>query len=196
MHNPHYFAYLRSQGQDPTAVPAGRPLTCDEELDRNVLRALDIPTYRAHYGGAFVCGRIRSSGNTDRDYLAEAWRLMREGQDQGDAVRENDEKLRILRVRLMAKEITEDEWKTSLQRIEKDTFFHRAVTQVREVFVGASRDIIRGVVTEGADFHAIREQVERLIEYCNNSYSAVQERFSRKTHNIVIKLPEPAAPLR
>ena len=207
VHNPHYFAYLRSQGRDPTAVPA-RPLTCDEELDRNVLRALDIPTYRAHYGGAFRYGRIRTSGNTDRDYLTEAWRIMREEQDRGDVVRENDEKLRILRVRLMAKEITEDEWKTSLQRIEKDTLFQRAVSQVREMFVGASRDIIRGVVperaegaegTEGAeraDFHAIREQLERLIEYCNASYRAIQERFSRKTHPIVVKLPEPVAPLR
>jgi len=193
VHNPHYFAYLRSQGQDPTATRAGpiAPMTCEEETDRAILRALDVPTYRATYRG-MAHGRIRSSGNTDRDYLTEAWRIMREEQDE--MRRDNDdsteERLRILRVKLMLKEITEEEWKHTLQRIEKDGHFRRAVHQVREVFVGASRDIIRGVLTAGHDLHAIREQLERLIEYCNTSYKAIRERFSRKTNNIVIKLPE------
>ena len=65
----------------------------------------------------------------------------------------------------------------------------------RGVCGGQSRPYPRRVA-EGADFHAIREQLEHLIEYCNTSYKAVQERFSRKTHPIVIKDPEPVAPLR
>jgi hypothetical protein len=196
VHNPHYFAYLRSQGQDPNARPAaagGPPMTCEEETDRAILRALDLPTYRAHYRGHI--GRNRPSGNTDRDYLTEAWRIMREEQDEmrRDAEDSSQEKLRILRVKLMLKEITEEDWKHSLQRIEKDGHFKRAVTQVREVFVGASRDIIRGVLTAGHDLATIRLQLERLIEYCNTSFKAIRERFSRKANNIVIKLPEPVS---
>jgi hypothetical protein len=167
-------------------------MTCEEETDRAILRALDLPTYRAHYRGHIA--RNRSSGNTDRDYLTEAWRIMREEQDEmrRDAEDSSEEKLRVLRVKLMLKEITEEDWKHSLQRIEKDGHFKRAVTQVREVFVGASRDIIRGVLTAGHDLPTIRQQLERLIEYCNTSFKAIRERFSRKAKDIVIKLPEVA----
>jgi hypothetical protein len=78
-------------------------------------------------------------------------------------------------------------WKTALQRAEKDANFIRAVRQVRDVYVGAVRDLIRQVTTPDHDKKEIRRQVQELIDYCNKSYDEVSSRFGRKTPQIVIK---------
>jgi hypothetical protein len=195
IHNPHYFAWLAARGQDPHAAPAvGRVGNCEADLDNSVARALmpENPyALNARYGGYY--GRRRGFPNTDTNFLIEAWRLMREGQDMNAREPDLNEKFRELRVRFMTNDLTEDEWKTALQRAEKDANFMRAVRQVRDVYVGAVRDIIRQVLNPDHNKAEIRRQVQELIDYCNNSYQEVSKRFGRKTILIDLNLVNPPA---
>ena len=190
IHNPHYFAWLRARGQDPHAAPAvGGVGNCEQNLDIAVARALD-PTnpHHAHGYYGYLGRRSAARHDSDTNFLIEAWRLMREGQDLNQREPNTAEKFRELRVRFMAGEINEDAWKTALQRAEKDANFVRAVRQVRDVYVGAVRDLIRHVTTPDHDKKEIRRQVQELIDYCNKSYDEVSARFGRKTPCIVIRL--------
>jgi hypothetical protein len=118
----------------------------------------------------------------------EAWRIMREAQDNENHEPNPDEAYRVLRVRYMVDEITEEEWKVTLQRQEKDMNFQRAKQQVRELFAGACRDLIRLVVEPEPNKADIRRQVTELVNYCNESYDAISKRFGRKTPMIKISL--------
>ena len=187
VHNPHYFEWLRSQGRDPTLTPEV-PMNCDNTMDRRVVQALGNPTANYYYAGY----RTRAQReDTHENYLTEAWRLMREAQDHYIHEMNPEEEFRILRVKYMVGEITEEAWKTVLQRHEKDANFQQAKRNVREVFVNACRDLIRQVLEDNHDKVAIRRQVAELIEYCNGCYTVISRRFGRKTQLIEIKLEEP-----
>jgi hypothetical protein len=194
IHNPHYFQWLQSQGRDPRAAPVvGGVGNCEADLDARVARALSSENPYAVNGGGYYGYRYRRTNtpkNTDTNFLIEAWRLMREGQDENNREPNLTEKFRELRVKFMADQINEEQWKSALQRIEKDINFQRAVRQVRDVYVGAVRDIIRGVLDVGHSKSTIRNQVQELIDYCNKSYEEVSKRFGRKTPRIVIKLAD------
>ena len=186
VHNPHYFEYLRKQGGTPN--PTGNhPGNCDAEMDRNVTRALGTYTRRSP-------GMIQA----DDAYLQEIWRLMREAQDVqiNRDLRNNlpqEERYRRLRVRFMVGEVTEEEWKVALQKMEKDSHFMLAQSQVNEVFVHASRDLIRQVLDSTKQKSEIRKQVEELVAYCNTSFKAISSRFNRTIRPIVVarhRLPQ------
>ncbi len=189
VHNPHYFQWLQRQGQDPRAAPAvGRVMDCEANLDTQVIRALYPSAYSAHLPAYYMRRQTQAITDEDQRYLAEAWRLMREGQDLNREEANNEERFRVLRVKHMTGDLTEEAWKTALQRAEKDANFQRSVRQVRDVYVGAVRDLVRQILTPDHDKKAIRRQVEELVEYCNRSYEEVSKRFGRVTPRITIKL--------
>lgn len=192
IHNPHYFAWLRSHGGEAAAAAApavGGVGNCDTNLDQAVARAL-VPANPHALNNRYYYGRGRGlAPDRDTNFLIEAWRLMREGQDMNAREPDLNEKFRELRVRHMAGHLTEEEWKTALQRAEKDANFARAIREVRDVYVGAVRDLIRAVTTPGHDKAEICRQVQELVDYCNNAYAEVSKRFGRKTPRITINLP-------
>jgi hypothetical protein len=190
VHNPHYFEYLRRTGQAPAAAGAGAGagamgVNCDHETDRQVSRALAPYNASGYY--------TRRDRHPIDDYLLEAWRRMREAQDpynrQADV--NVEEAYRVARVRYMLDDLTEDEWKSILQRIEKDSHFQRAKQDVRELFVAATRDLIRQVLNPEANKKDIVRQVSELITYCNTCYEAIGKRFGRKAPKIEISEPPP-----
>jgi hypothetical protein len=198
IHNPHYFEYLRRTGRTPTAnggAGAGAAAAACGVDDTAIMRALDPDAYD-EYGYRrrtrnYLAPHPTTPPHPDAAYLMEVWRLMREANDpwQHRNTREPDttELYRALRVQFMNKEISEEEWKTDLQRIEKDANFIRARNQVRDLFVQATRDLISQVTQPGADFAEIRKQVEELIKYVNESYEKVSKRFGRKTPTVVVR---------
>jgi hypothetical protein len=154
----------------------------------------------ALYGTPSGYGRhIRPGADAPKDrdtqYLAEVWRIMREEEDAAGQNINFNEHYRQLRVKYMIGDISEDEWKTQLQRKEKDVNFQQAKSHIRDVFVNASRDIIRQVLTPEANRADIVKSVEELIEYCNNCYETASKRFNRKIPKIKIVLRNtPARP--
>jgi hypothetical protein len=170
VHNPHYFEYLRKQGLNPATPLPQNAGNCNFETDRNITRALDITT-------------------EDDRYLLEAWRVMRENdQYRQNEENENEEKFRQLRVRFMAGEIQESYWKNSLQRLEKNMHFQRANNNIKDVFVNATRDLIRQIMVPGQDRAVVKKQVQELLEYCNTSADLVSKRFQRRAQKYVLRL--------
>jgi hypothetical protein len=202
IHNPHFFQWLqRNPGAGAAGAaggaalggaggPANMIVNCDQDLDRRVTENLN--PYRNYYYGVH---RTRSQDpeppTSDTKYLAEAWRMMREYGDpaygpQG-VLRETQEQYRRLRVRYLTGDLSEDEWSMALQRIEKDELHAEAVQQVRDLYSNASRDLIRGVLTPGADRSAIVDQVRQLVDYVNESFANISKRFGRKAHVLEIR---------
>ena len=167
IHNPHYFEWLRSRGEAP-------PNSAQINLGGNC----DFVTDRA------VADALRGTTDVTEQYLLHAWQLMRELQDARGFRFQTamDEKCRQIRVRYMANELTEVAWKKTLQRYEKDANFQLANNHVRDVFVTASRDLIRSVLDPGADLSLVKEQVDALFTYCNAASDAVSKRFMRRAH--------------
>ena len=171
VHNPHYFEWLRSHGQNPT--PNQAPPNCDFQTDRLVSVAL----------------RAEGFDKEDCRYLREVWYSMRATEAGIGVVRDHEEKFRVLRVRYMADDLSEDDWKIALQRVEKDSYFQNADRQVKDVFVNASRDLVRQILDVDHDIGKIRKQVEELVAYCNASADAVSKRFHRKPTTYIIAVP-------
>ena len=139
VHNPHYFDWLRSQGRDPTA----NPLQNGCAADRDIIRALNGPLWRT----PIHC------------YLAEAWRLMLEAEDTARVEnQDNDEKMRVMRVKFMLGELAEADWQHMLQRQEKNVRFAVAKAQVAQVFAGGAREIISQILTDGCDKKKVKQQ--------------------------------------
>lgn len=202
LHNPHYFQWLRTRGAgegEGEAVPGraagGAGRVCDADIDARITHAVLTQTPNPYgyggygYGHRYITKKIPT--DTDSNYLAEVWRIRREYQDP--TIRHNvnyEEKFRALRVRYMAGELSEDEWKTHLQRTEKDLNFEQAVDQIREVFTNATLDIVRPVLNADHNKAEIRKQLKEMIDYCNTCFQDISKRFGRKTSKIEIKLAE------
>jgi hypothetical protein len=191
IHNPHYFEWLRAQGRD-TGAAADPAQLCGQQQDRAIMRALyggdneHYMYYESHHT------RMRKRPETER-YIAEAWRLMREAEDEARVQNEDgEEKLRVMRVRYMLGELSEDEWKITLQRSEKDLRFRVAKAQVAQVFAAGAREIIHQILVPDHNKSKIRIQLEELVAYCNTCYEQSAKQFGRRMHPIVVLEPPPA----
>jgi len=188
VHNPHYFEYLRRTGAQLNAPQQANPIiNCNQQADRSIVQKLQTgaPPYRS----SRIASELTSVQKTMR-YLLEAYRVSNEYADPyGYYHREpNPEEIfRQLRVKYMADKLSEEEWKTALQRAEKDVNFYHAKNDIRQLYVNASRDILRGVLQEDCDLEAIKTQLEKLIEYINEVSAAVKVRFGRKMNTISIR---------
>lgn len=181
VHNPHYFDWLRQQGLQPQQQQANPIHNCEQTDDRRIVRLLeDQGRRRPLYAPAgYVEPTLQRHQQTNR-YLYEAYRIRNEYADP--YMRRNqdaEETFRRLRVRYMIGEVSEEEWKTALQRTEKDTLFQRAKNDIRDLYANAARDILRGLLAQNADCETVRTQIEQLVEYVNEANKAVSKRFGR-----------------
>lgn len=186
VHNPHYFEYLRQQGIVPQPQQANPIVGCDARDDSAIVRLLDDRGRRLYQMNTHEVVLPTRQQRTNK-YLYEAHRLRNEYADPYMRRQQDDEELfRRLRVRYMAGELSDDDWKIALQRAEKDAFFHRAKNDVRDVYANAARDILRGLLSPTADREAIRKQIEKLVEYVNESNETIMKRFGRKIQPLKI----------
>jgi hypothetical protein len=147
--------------------------------------------YHMRYATYHSINKKRSE--VDR-YIAEAWRLMREAEDNARVENEDgEEKLRVLRVRYMLGTLTEEDWRSALQRTEKDLRFRVAKAQVAQVFAGGAREIILQILAKDHNKDKVRLQLEDLVKYCNTCYDQTAKQFGRKLHHIVVLEPPKAA---
>jgi hypothetical protein len=164
-------------------------VNCDQELDRRVTDRLN--PYRHGYRLTRNVAQEAEPIRQDIRYLSEAWRMMREYGDPlygpQATLRETQEQFRRLRVRYLASEMSEEDWSTALQRVEKDELHAEAVQQVRDLYSNAARDLIRGVVSQDADITAIADQVKQLVTYVNESFASIGKRFGRKAQVLEIR---------
>ena len=189
VHNPHYFEWLRSQGRD-TAAAANPMANCGQQQDRAIMTAL--------FGGTtdnYMYYTIRHSSQFAKRseverYIAECWRLMREAEDTARVDNaDTEEKLRVMRVKYMLGTLSEDDWKTQLQRSEKDMRFKVAKAQVSQVFAAGVREIITPILNPDHNKSKIHVQLVDLVKYCNTCYEQNAKQFGRKLRPIVVLEP-------
>jgi hypothetical protein len=112
-------------------------------------------------------------------YLLEAWRIMREEEDNDRREDSVEEIFRTLRVKYLCDVYTAESWPVALQRAEKNAAVRQTKADLRAVYIAGARDLIRQVLTPGADTAAIRKQVEELVAYCNTCRENASKRFNR-----------------
>lgn len=193
IHNPHYFEWLRTQGRE-AAPGAAPPRGCGEEQDREIMTQLYGGSTDYHMRYATYHTNHKKQPEVQR-YIAEAWRLMREAEDNARVENEDgEEKLRVLRVRYMLGTLTEEDWRTALQRSEKDLRFRVAKAQIAQVFAGGAREIILQILAKDHNKTNVRLQLEDLVKYCNTCYDQTAKQFGRKLKPIVVLEPPKPSP--
>jgi hypothetical protein len=167
VHNPHYYDWMRRNGQTiPRAdIPAGPVhqgdcLTPEQVVDN---------VYHYYYRNPNIadwCRKIRH------------FRAVRRMYDAQLSTEKETEQRRKLRVKRLVNEITDDDWKIALQRIEKLRKRTTRVLQIIDLFLQAGTDILRGALPTEADRDGIHLQMTELQTYCEDQFTQTEKRFN------------------
>lgn len=162
IHNPHYFQWMRENGTLPRAPgdpPAANPCAARGALDNQLVTLANAnPDLDATIEE--VRQFLRLFLQIEHENLHDYRRIIRNN--------EHDEWRRQLRVQRMVNEITEDQWKQTLQRKEKETHKARDKLQLLEMYHAAGKEIIGQVLT-GVDIHEIHKQLRALCEFSDKA---------------------------
>lgn len=172
MHNPHYFEWRRAAGGAP--APAG-PLACGMD-QRELIHQINYrsnlypPTEESNR-----CMCIYSRYIRVQHYEHILQDLQRHLAPQAPMV----DVRRILRVRYLTKELTEEEWKIALQKHEKQLRVAQSRVHLLEMFLAAFRDIINTFAT--AKPEEIIRQMNDLLLFTMGQYEAMNKRYNLTT---------------
>jgi len=165
IHNPHYFQWMRVNGGMPRAPGDMPPNLCGDYALQGRLNELRLIVVDGHSITAGVDNLMR--------YLRFFLHIrMTEMNSYRHTIQmnERDEWRRQLRVQRMVREITDEQWKTTLQRKEKESLKVRDKLQLLEMYTTAGMDILAQVIPNTPDeaakqVYAIQEQLNTLYEY-------------------------------
>ena len=173
IHNPHYFQWMRENG----TLPRG-----------------DVPLNMC--GGDALDTRLRALRSSDTENLVTILqrylRMFRHFQQidipsyrRRIETNEGEEMRRRLRVQRMVNEITDSDWKITLQRREKETIKNRERMQILEMYSATGTDILGQLVT-GGDLETVHTQIKTLHEFTDAAVKKLSE-----TYNCVSMLIDP-----
>ena len=160
VHNPHYFQWMRQNGTLPPvagggAMPFIPARNCGHyEITQRLVHATTIegnaPAPHDLLRFQRLFGHLGITINKCREVLRknadEEWR-------------------RQLRVRRMAQDLSEREWKTILQRKEKESHKEQSRLDILEMYTTAGMDILRQITAPHANVHNIRKQMAVLYDF-------------------------------
>lgn len=172
MHNPHYFQWRLAGGVAP--APAGL-LPCgmnDREL-YDTLRQRFNQSPPTEESRMYEIIYIRYTRIEHYQHILQRLRQQIEPQPPALDVR------RILRVRYLTKEITEEEWKIALQKHEKQLHVTQSRVHLVEMFLAAFRDIMNSITT--AKPEDIITQMNDLLLFTMTQYEAMNKRHHSTT---------------
>lgn len=174
-HNPEYFRWLRESGQNIERNPDDRPVNeCGMVLNA---RSLQIKLNRF-----FVpdCDAVKSVHNIYACFRHLEWHLNNNHEQLSEI------HLRNLRVKFLLKEIDEEKWKTSIQRIDKSNKKTNAILNVKRLILQVSRSYIEQVIRycDEADNKTI-QNIQQIIKdsetfrnYVNGCFVNVSSNFN------------------
>lgn len=170
VHNPHYFEWIRRNGGAPAPArqEEGECLTPNEIIDH-------VVHYNRNHRELINWSRIM------RHFQFELRRRQQQVQ-----VMNNEEKYHNLRVQRLMSEITDDQWKVALQRIEKAMQKLQRINQVIELYCQAGVDLLRNAILESSDKDAICFQLTELRNYCNDQLQKVRIRYNNDVPDLNI----------
>ena len=182
VHNPHYFEWMRRNGGQAElarqAQQARQPLPeCVGPLE--IIDAVHYQFIRNRQIGDWV--------RTLRHYYYDLRQI--EATARGKAA---DEWKRRLRVQRLVGDLEDDAWKVKLQRGEKSAHKNRRHAQVLQTFIHAGADILRGVMDGTATPPAVHEQMQQLMQYCNEQLAVIRARYKNQVDALVFLDSTPA----
>jgi hypothetical protein len=165
VHNPHYYEWLRRSGRENERNPL--ELQCGREIDNNFVRKLS---------------RMNGDNNaldTCRGLIH--MRLVEVPRYTGDRLRNNEN----LRVRFMMKEITEDKFKSLLQKRDKDMNKKHEVSNVLGMYLISATDIMYRYIDElkngKCEFKTYDAELLGLRKYANQCLKDISDVYNCKT---------------
>lgn len=169
VHNPHYYEWLRRTGGAVAPTPTANQINGECLAQQEVVQQV-IYHNRTGPHSRNILNACRFIQHIESELL-----YIRRGTQTNV---ENEEKKRVLRVKRLLNEITDDEWKDRLQRMDKAIQKDRRVAQVLELFVQAGTDLLRGALPADADKAAIFTQIDELRAYCDDELKKIESRYN------------------
>lgn len=163
IHNPHYFEYLRNQGnveRDP------REIQCGRELDNRIIQKV-IRRDGNNEGMTMICQRIIHMREVDLEKY----------------MRTTDN--RDVRRKYLKKEIDEKKCKSIIQQRKKRSDWNEEVGGIIGMFITSMTDIIyRYVDTDEIEMVEYYKEMESLREYTNECMERVDKIYNYKGKKI------------
>ena len=164
IHNPHYFQWMRENGQvvprAPGDVAPPNPCAARGALDAQLQTILTTRDGGAAKVVEDVRQFLRLFLEIEHEHLRNHRHTLQDN--------ERDEWRRQLRVQRMVNEINDDKWKQTLQRKEKETHKARDKLQLLEMYHTAGKEIMGQVMT-GVDIEEIHKQLRALCEFTDKA---------------------------
>jgi hypothetical protein len=183
VHNPHYFQWLATTGRTiPRADLPGMACDIDGNTLRTIVNMLHDATPDARVLLDYISRHHRQrlhAENVLLPFIRDKVRVYNEGNWR-----------RPLCVKRLAGELTDDGWRTVLQRTEKAYHKERAWVQLTEMYVLATRDILGRITQADPDLAAIVDEHKKL-----HAFTYEQNRDISKAYGcVILKITEDMDP--
>ncbi len=204
VHNPHFYEWMRRNGRAMAsgavdvgaAGGAGGAGGCGNAFDRmppHELFGHVARIYGQMYGlpqkHAMVTVRMNLHNHARKLIELHASVVGPITQRATNEIPASEERRRVLRVRRLLKEITDEEWKVALQREEKARKKTRLLADIYGMYMMASAEILRPLLPippTMAEWPALRQQIIELQTYTNEQLGAAKTLFGSKVELVPI----------
>jgi hypothetical protein len=165
IHNPHFFDFQRLGGavaRNPGDIPCGGIPTAQ---DLYKACNLDVRRWRGFAPPETKC---------IFDFCQLVTHLERVEMNNRRAEENNLE----LRLKYLSNDLSEDGYKNILQKNEKAREKTRDINNIIDMFVHTGSDILRQFVNKDLSVEQIKEIIENLINYSNDTLQVISKRYS------------------
>lgn len=183
VHNPHYFQWLRENGNIIPRAPgdAPNPMAACGGVNAVVYAIQNMADSPATDAPPAVGGNVNSLKQRLERYVqlfqhilyAEIPRFRAEMNPVS-----LEEQRRKLRVQRMVQELKDDTWKTILQKMEKDELKARARLQLAEMYATAGMDILGQFLQTGYNVTKITTELKALYDFTNKANTKTAKAFN------------------
>lgn len=172
IHNPHYYEWMRDTGRH---IPRERgDVPCGEYISvydlQRVVKAADANEELGHR----ISEWHRLITHVEQNQVRHLRRKMQQTPDSN----------LDLRLQYLSNEITEEDWKTRLQRREKLRQKNNDLYLTFDMFVTAGKDIMRKIqvpsVVRKEDISGVCDELDALKDYTENSLKGIWESYKNK----------------
>jgi hypothetical protein len=177
VHNPHYFEWMRRNGNAIPRNPLDNP--CQNNLGHGTYQAIHNILTNKHVSNPFSVACDNYLAKLVRNTLHMRYTI-RTRYETGNRVQRN-ESLRIMYMRNL---ITEDHFKTTLQRNEKKVAKCREIYDVLTILLTTITDIIFRFYNHLLEVNAgewnmdILEEIDPIVDYSNECLTHISKAYS------------------